>query len=90
MTPGMEWAIFGVSVAFLWSWRGFFMRNHMARRRWAGEGEGGRVNELLERDAARDGELEQLRTRVNELENRLDFAERLLTSRSEQREGTGS
>ncbi len=80
----MMWVIFGVIVAMMWS-RGWHSE-------WSGKGShrrGGMLKQYDDRIAAleaelasRDDTLVLLESRVNELESRLDFTERLLTQRT--------
>jgi len=70
----MIWAVFGLMMAMMWS------------RHWMGDGaHGRRGRELRDRIAGleaelagRDDAIALLEVRVNELESRLDFAERML------------
>jgi chromosome segregation ATPase len=79
----MMWVIFGVVIAIMWS--------KMSQGDWSGKGSRRRAGMLKQYDdriaaleselASRDDAIVQLESRVNELESRLDFTERLLTAK---------
>ena len=68
------WWIFPLMMFFWWGPRG-------RHRRWERNAEPARP-ELDDETRARLAMVDQLETRVSELENRLDFTERLLAERS--------
>jgi uncharacterized coiled-coil protein SlyX len=81
----MMWVIFGVVMAIMWS--------KMSHGDWSGKGSHRRAGMLKQYDdriaaleaelASRDEAIVLLESRVNELESRLDFTERLLTQRTQ-------
>ena len=87
------WIFFGVFVfgqALRWGfWGGRWAKRHSRHwswEAWEGRDSGhGRELEALRNDLdGRLAEIDSLQSRVTELENRLDFAERLLAERREQ------
>lgn len=81
----MMWVIFGVVMAIMWS--------KMSRGDWSGKGShrrgmlkqyDDRIAALESELASRDDAIVLLESRVNELESRLDFTERLLTTQRTQ------
>lgn len=81
----MMWVIFGVVMAIMWS--------KMSQGDWSGKGSHRRAGMLKQYDdriaaleaelASRDDAIVLLESRVNELESRLDFTERLLTQKTQ-------
>lgn len=69
----MSWVILVFAMSMLWSWNG------KSRRRLSRQEES-RIAALEAEVAGRDDSILALETRVAELESRLDFAERLLST----------
>jgi len=77
----MSWVVLVVFMSVFWSW-GY---GGQRRRRLSRE-EAGRIAALESELAGRDDAIVALESRVAELESRLDFAERLLSSTSQSSE----
>lgn len=77
----MSWVILAFAMSMFWGW-GYSGRG---RRRLSREEEA-RIAALESDLAGRDDAIVALETRVAELESRLDFAERLLSSPAERSE----
>jgi len=78
--------LFVVTRIGAWQWRRrSYGRGYLSRwGSWGGDdgfGESKRLDDLMTTVEQRNQEVELLQTRVTELENRLDFAERLLAER---------
>lgn len=74
----MSWVILVFAMSMFWSWNG------RGRRRLSRQEES-RIAALEAEVAGRDDSIVALETRVAELESRLDFAERLLSTPSDGR-----
>ena len=78
--------LFVVTRFGAWGWRRrSYRRGYLSRwGSWGGDdgfGDSKRMEELMATVDQRNQDVELLQSRVNELENRLDFAERLLAER---------
>ena len=83
--PGGWWVVLLIVLFFFGPWRCGRRMRRWERDRYGPWRDGSRRAELDEAVKTRLDLVDQLETRVSELENRLDFTERLLAERREQK-----